>query len=320
MKVTVRRMRVEDMPDVKRVDLLSFEDLVEARYRDVRAITPRTDDNILSYMRSDPDGAFVAVDDHAGIIGSSFSHMWGKVGWVGPVSVLPAYQGRGVGKELVKSSLEYLDQAGCADIGLETMPENQVNIGMYMRIGLKPVGLVLIMGRGMTEDDADDDLTDDDAMIERFSESRAKGALLAQMRELSDSVHPGLDYTREVSLLEDHRTGETLVALDRNRLLGFSVVQTHPRREGMQNAVVKAMVVSPGAGTGPLMPLIAASELLAMDDRSAELSVPAPAVCTRAVDALLSRGYSVAQTYERMMWLGGPGMHEKVYNLCSWSG
>ncbi len=319
MKVTVRRMTVEDMPDVKRVDLLSFEDLVEARYRDVRRITPRTDDNILSYLRSDPEGSFVAVGDHAGIIGSSFSHIWGKVGWAGPVSVLPAYQGMGVGKELVKSSLEYLDRAGCADIGLETMPENQVNIGMYLRIGLRPVGLVLVMGKGLTGDEEDDDLMDD-AMIERFSESRAKGPLMAQMRALSDSVHPGLDYTREAALLQEHKTGETLVALDGNRLLGFSVVQTHPRREGMQNAVVKALVVSPGAGIEPLVPLVAASELLAMDDRSAELSVPVPAVCARAADALLSRGYSVAQTYERMMWLGGPGMYEKVYNLCSWSG
>lgn len=320
MRITVRKMRVEDMPDVKRVDLLSFQELVESRYPDVRRITPRTDDNILSYMRSDPEGAFVAQGDHAGIIGSSFSHIWGKVGWVGPVSVLPAYQGRGVGKELVKRSLEYLDQSGCSDIGLETMPENQVNIGMYMRIGLKPAGLVLIMGKGLTEGDMDDDLSDDDAMIERLSESRARESLLGQMRKLSDSVQPGVDYTRDAVLTQDHASGETLLAMDGNRLLGFSIVHTHPRREHMQNAAVKALVVSPGAGTEPLIPLIASSELLAMDDRSAELSVPVPAMCTRAVDALLSRGYSVAQTYERMMWLGSSGMSEKVYNLCSWSG
>lgn len=320
MKVSVRRMKVEDIPDVKRVDLLSFQELVEARYPDVKRITPRTDDNLLSYMRSDPEGALVALGDHAGIIGSSFSHIWGKTGWVGPVSVLPAYQGKGVGKELVKRSLEYLDQAGCSDIGLETMPENQVNLGMYMRIGLKPAGLVLIMGKGLTEGGMDDDVSDDDAMIERFSESRAKESLLGQMRKLSDSVHPGLDYTREAALTQDHASGETLLALDGNRLLGFSIVHTHPRRERMQNAVVKALVVSPGEGTEPLMPLIASSELLALDDRSAELSVPVPAMCTRAVDALLSRGYSVAQTYERMMWLGSSGMSEKVYNLCSWSG
>ncbi|MEW5748815.1 MAG: GNAT family N-acetyltransferase [Candidatus Thermoplasmatota archaeon] len=319
MKVSVRRMTVEDIPDVKRVDLLSFQELVEARHPDVRRITPRTDDNLLSYMRSDPEGAFVALGDHAGIIGSSFSHIWGKTGWVGPVSVLPAYQGKGVGKELVKRSLEYLDQAGCSDIGLETMPENQVNIGMYMRIGLKPAGLVLMMGKGLTEGGIDD-VPDDDAMIERLSESRAKESLLGQMRKLSDSVQPGLDYTREAVLTQDHASGETLLALDGNRLLGFSIVHTHPRRERMQNAVVKALVVSPGAGTDPLIPLIAASELLALDDRSAELSVPVPAMCTRAVDALLSRGYSVAQTYERMMWLGTSGMSERVYNLCSWSG
>ena len=75
MSVVIRKMRTEDIPDVKRVDIVSFGAMLEARHSDMRAVTPRTDENILSYMRSDPDGAMVAVDDFAGIIGSSFSHI-----------------------------------------------------------------------------------------------------------------------------------------------------------------------------------------------------------------------------------------------------
>jgi ribosomal protein S18 acetylase RimI-like enzyme len=193
MTVVIRKMRVEDIPDVKRVDVLSFGAIVSARYPDIETITPRTDENILSFMRADPEGAIVAVNDHAGIIGSSFSHIWGRTGWVGPVSVLPDYQGKGVGKELVKHSLEYLDDMDCADIGLETMPENQVNLGMYLRIGLMPAGMVLVMGKTLTDESVDDESLTDDVLIERFSESRAKESILRNVRKLSDSMHPGLD-------------------------------------------------------------------------------------------------------------------------------
>jgi GNAT superfamily N-acetyltransferase len=320
MSVVIRKMKVEDIPDVKKVDLLSFGALVETRYPDIKMITARTDDSILSFMRSDPDGAIVAVDEFAGIIGLSFSHVWGKTGWAGPVSVLPPYQGKGVGKELVKHSLDYLDVRGCSDIGLETMPESQVNMGMYLRIGLRPAGLVLIMGSGLAEADPPDESPTDEVMVERFSESRAKEDILSKMRKLSDTLQPGLDYSPEVVATQDYLSGETLIATSGNRLVGFSIVHTHPRREGMQNAVVKALVISPAAGDLPLEPLLAASELLALDDRSAEISVSVPSMCSRAVDVLFSRGYQVVQTYERMMWLGSSGMSEREYNLCSWSG
>ncbi len=313
-------MRAEDIPDVKKVDLVSFGALVENRYPDIKIITARTDDNILSFMRAEPEGCMVAEDDFAGVIGSSFSHVWGRVGWVGPISVLPTYQGRGVGKELVKSSLSHLDSRGCADIGLETMPENQVNMGMYLRIGLRPAGMVLVMGVPLGDPPAEDAHARDDYLIERFSEVRGKEDMLSMMRRLSDSLHPGLDYSPEVLAIHEHRAGDTLVAVRGNKLVGFSVVQTLPRREGMQSATVRAMAVHPSEGDVPVEPLLSASELLAREDRSAELDVPVPAVCSRAVDVMLSRGYQLVQTYERMMWLGSPGVSERLYNLCSWSG
>ena len=124
MTVTIRKMKVDDLIDVKGVDLVCWTDLFEKQYGIKGKISPRTDQNLLSYLHSDVDGAFVASDIFAGIIGLSFSHTWGSTGWVGPLSVLPSYQAKGVGKELLKHSLRYLEDQGCVDIGLETMPEN----------------------------------------------------------------------------------------------------------------------------------------------------------------------------------------------------
>lgn len=319
MAIVVRKMKVEDMTDVKRVDMLSFGALMEMIYPGSGRLPSRTDDNILSYMRSDPEGAFVAADELAGIAGSSFSHVWGRTGWVGPVSVLPSYQGKGVGKELVKASLGYLDGRRCTDIGLETMPESPATMGMYLRMGLRPAGLVMMMGRmlagrGGREPEASD------VLVERFSESRSKDVLLSHIRRLCDALHPGLDYSSEVVLTQEYLLGDTLVATSGGELAGISIVHTAPRRAGMQNALVKALAVAPSAGDAPLEPLVAASESLAVEDRSSEMSVPVPGACQRAADLLLSRGYSVVQTYERMMWLGDPGVRPKTYNLCSWSG
>jgi ribosomal protein S18 acetylase RimI-like enzyme len=319
MGVVIRNMKVDDMSDVKRVDLLAWTALVESKYPEIKKLAPRTDENIVSYLHSDPEGAFVAVDEFAGIVGSTFSHAWGRVGWVGPISVVPSYQGRGIGKELARASFEYLDEEGCTDIGLETMPENQLNLGMYLRIGLKPVGLVLIMGRSLT-DQSPPAGDEDDMFILKYSENPAKKSLISQIKRVSDSLQPGLDYSPEVMLTDEYSFGDTLVAFRRDKVVGFSVVQTSPRRVDMQGASVRALAIDPSEGNAPFGPLIRASESLAAGDRSAEIAIPVPHQCHRAVDALLSRGYSVVQAYERMMWLGSPGLSENAYNLSSWSG
>lgn len=319
MAIVVRRMNVEDMADVKRVDVLSFGAIVEVLYPGAGRLPSRTDDNILSYMRSDPEGSLVAVDELAGIVGSSFSHVWGRTGWVGPVSVLPSYHGKGVGKELVKASLEYLDIKRCTDIGLETMPEVGASMGMYLRMGLRPSGLVIAMGKSISKRPKERRQADE-VLVERYSASRSKDMFLLRIKKLSDSLHQGLDYSSEVVLAHEYSLGDTLIASMSGELAGFSIVHTAPRREGMQNALVKALAIAPSAGDAPLEPLLDASEDLAAEDRSSELSVAVPGVSQRALDLLLSRGYSVVQTFERMMWLGAPGVGQKTFNLCSWSG
>ncbi|MGQ9588313.1 MAG: GNAT family N-acetyltransferase, partial [Thermoplasmata archaeon] len=168
MAVVIRRMKVEDLVDVKGVDLLAWSDLMEKSYGVKTRLSPRTDENILSYLHSDPDGAFVAVDELAGVIGSCFSHVWGTTGWVGPLSILPSYQSRGLGKELLRSSLRYLEDQGCVDIGLETMPENATNLGMYLKLGLRPEGLVLVLGKRLEQREVPEEPMGD-ITVERYS-------------------------------------------------------------------------------------------------------------------------------------------------------
>jgi len=318
MALIVRKMKVEDISDVKRADLISWSELTERDYPLRARFASRTDENILCCLHSDPDGAFVAADEFAGIIGSSFSHVWGKTGWVGPLSVLPSYQGKGVGKELLKFSLRYLEDQGCSDIGLETMPENAANLGMYFKVGLKPEGMVLILSKKLDENEPPDE-DFGDVSVERLSDSGVKNHVMAQIKRISSSLHPGLDYSGEVELTEKFSFGDTLVAAFKGKVVGFSITHTVLRRENMLGAAIRVLATDPSVKDNLVEPLIASAELMAMDSKANEISLPIPGLSRRGLDIAFSRGYAVVQSFARLMWIGSSGITEKNTNLCSWS-
>ncbi|OGS42720.1 MAG: hypothetical protein A3K67_02785 [Euryarchaeota archaeon RBG_16_62_10] len=319
MGVVIRKMKVEDLVDVKGVDLLAWTDLMERSYGLKAKLAPRTDESILSYLHSDPEGAFVAYDEFAGAIGSCFSHVWGRTGWVGPLSVLPSYQARGLGKELLKRSLQYLEDQGCVDIGLETMPENATNLGMYLKVGLRPEGLVLVLGKKLERLELEEEPSDG-VTVERLSESSVQPHIMSQVKRISSAVRLGLDYSKEVELAQEYSFGDTIVATSKGKVVGFCVVHTVARRTNMPVASVKALVIDPASKADALPPLVSSAELLAADAKVPEMSIAMPAISRRAVDIAFSRGYSVLQTFERLMYIGSSGMSDRLVNLSSWSG
>ena len=312
-------MRVDDLVDVKGVDLISWTDLMKRTFGTEFRLSPRTDENILSYLRSDPEGAFVASDDYAGAVGVIFSHVWGATGWVGPLSVLPVYQSRGLGKDLLKRSLTYLEDMGCVDIGLETMAENALNLGLYFRVGLRPECLVLVLAKSLEEEGLQEEPVGGVA-VERFSESSVQERLKSEMRRISKALRLGLDYTKEIELTQEFDFGDTIVASARNRVVGFCVVQTKSKRKNEPGATARIVAVDPTANEDVLEPLLVTAELLAVDAGAEDISISIPAQCRRALDISFSRGYSVVEPFERLMWMGSSGVGERTINLCSWTG
>jgi ribosomal protein S18 acetylase RimI-like enzyme len=319
MAVVVRKMKVEDLVDAKGVDLLCWNDLMEKSYGIKGKLSTRTDEDILSFLHSDPEGAFVASDEYAGVIGSCFSHVWGSTGWVGPLSVLPSYQARGLGKELLKHSLRYIEDQGCVDIGLEAMSDNATNLGMYLKAGLKPEALVLVLSKKITPDEIEEEPFGK-ISVERFSESGVKAHLMTQMKRVSDSLRPGLDCAKEIELTQEFSFGDTLVATAKGKVLGYSIVHTVCRRVNMPGSVVKVLHVDADAKEDVLEALVSSGELMAADAGSPEISLAVPAQTRHALDLAFSRGYFIVQSYERLMWMGSSGLSDKKCNLCSWSG
>jgi len=197
------------------------------------------------------------------------------------------------------------------DIGLETMPENATNLGMYLKVGLRPEGLVVVFGRTLEDYDLEEEPSGS-VGIERLSESPIEGHMLGQIRRISNAHRPGLDYTKDVLLTKEFSFGDTLVATSRGKVQGFSMVHTAQKREDMPGAAIRALVVDVGAKAEVLESLLATSELMAADAGLKEISVAVPTVCRR--------GYQVVQSFERLIWLGSSGMDERLFNLCTWSG
>jgi len=319
MPPLIRKLVARDLVDAKNLDAVCWADLMQRSYGVRKSLPPRTDENILAFLHTDPEGAFVAEDERAGIVGSCFSHVWGNTGWVGPLSVLPAYQARGIGKDLLKASLSYLEDRGCTDIGLETMPDNATNLGMYLKVGLRPEGLVLVLSKSL-EDASLGEEPAGKMTVERLSESDSKANLVRQIKGISGALRFGLDYTAEIELVERFSLGDTVVASSDGKVVGFSIMHTKPRRENQSVAGARVLAVHPEVREGVIGPLVATAELMAADARCSEMTIPVPAVSRRALDAVLSRGYAVSRSFERLMWTGSSGMNEEACNLCSWSG
>lgn len=87
------------------------------------------------FLESDPGGCFVA-DAEGAVCGTAATIIYdGKLAWIGMVLVSPRSRGRGIGTELVRIALEYLDSCWPLSIKLDATPQGQT---IYERFGFKP--------------------------------------------------------------------------------------------------------------------------------------------------------------------------------------
>ncbi|MEG0638540.1 MAG: GNAT family N-acetyltransferase [Clostridia bacterium] len=95
-------------------------------------------------LRADPAQSLGAFLDGT-LVGTamvSFARDAEREGYGEIVSIylLPAYTGRGYGKELMQACLEKLSQDGCADICLWVIEQNQQAKSFYQRMGFHSTG------------------------------------------------------------------------------------------------------------------------------------------------------------------------------------
>jgi GNAT superfamily N-acetyltransferase len=88
-------------------------------------------------LADDPDGLWVA-EDGGDLLGFAWSWVCGDVWFLAQLFIDPAQQGRGIGNELLKLTLEHARKSGAAHKALITFSFNRVSQGLYMQHGLFP--------------------------------------------------------------------------------------------------------------------------------------------------------------------------------------
>ena len=136
MSLIYRPAQASDLETAEALVVSSINDLTE-RHGFGQMATASLPNFQLFSLRDDPDGLWVAEDD-GNILGFAWSWVCGDVWFLAQLFVDPAQQGRGIGNELLKLTLEHSRKLGATHRALITFTFNRVSQGLYIRHGLFP--------------------------------------------------------------------------------------------------------------------------------------------------------------------------------------
>ena len=282
-----------------------FSDAFTERYRRdglVGVRVPFLNPEIWRYAIADAaGGAMLWRDEHEAVAAFNVAHASGAEGWMGPLAVRPDLQGSGIGKDVVGAATEWLRRAGCATIGLETMPRTMDNIGFYSSLGFSPGKLTITV----TIDGAAGARAP--LLLGKLG-AAAQDDAVAECRALAHTIMQGHDYSREIRLTEELGLGLTLLLRDGDRLTGFALCHTVPLVEGRPLEEVRVLkLVLEDEGTMPFA--IAALADVARRYHARRVALRAQTAYGGAYRSLIEAGGRVRWTDLRMTLDGAPERH-----------
>ncbi len=305
MNFTLRKMTEQDLRAVAEIEAGVFTDWYRIYRREPEPLSERTVEALRYAISLNPDGNHLAVADDGAMVGFILSRTWGRIGWFGTFGVPTQFQGLGIGTALVRTAVSYLEQKADV-IGLETMPESGANIGLYSKLGFAVTYPTHIIELPLIRE------------AERFSDARVEDTLswetlgssgrrraLREMREISDSILSGLDYSGEVEAIHSCGFGRTLLSRgEGDRLDGFAILRsTSIRRENVSGrAYIHALAVRPGAdGPSVLDDLLRQVWASCVSLGLARVAAGLSGRYQSALPLLLARGFRVMRAGIRMV-------------------
>jgi GNAT superfamily N-acetyltransferase len=235
-----RGIRGPERPTMRDIEPLNriFAEAFTDRYRRdglVGVRVPHLNPLVWRYAIEDAGaGAMLWRDGDGRPVAFNMVHHSGTEGWMGPLAVRPDRQNEGLGKTIVRAGLDWLRGHGARTIGLETMPRTVDNIGFYSRLDLVPRHLTVTLTRDVPRKPV--------AMGELLSGSGTDYLrVLAECRELTKRLVPGVDFTRELQLTGDLQIGDTTLVRKDGRLIGFALWHSAPLAEGRPRDEVRVL-------------------------------------------------------------------------------
>src|SRR5215469_13684013 len=110
MSVIFRPARADDLQRAQELTVSSINDLTERHGFGAMASVRPAAFQLFSF-NDDPRGLWIA-EDAGEIVGSAFSWVCGDLWFLAELFIAPRMQGSGLGRELLRKTLEHADQSG----------------------------------------------------------------------------------------------------------------------------------------------------------------------------------------------------------------
>ncbi len=312
-EIIIRPMTHEDIEEVRTVSQIAWTDLATRDAGRKVRYPKRSAKLIEAYMWKEPNGCLV-VENDGKIIGSAFCHVWGRVGWIGPLEVLPYHQDMGIGKALLNQCEAYLNLKKCEVIGLETMPHLSKNLHFYLSTGYKASDLTVIVEKALGKEPEEGN-----KILEVDADNLSD--ILPKLPELSAKVEPHLDYSREWEMVIRKGLGIGLAYLRDGELEGAALLHTYQRMEDEDYASIKMLLTEPGNKDDQMIftSLMHKSQSYCRDLGKARLMTRFPVKSPTLYNLISSLGFLLKGSNIRML-KRGEYEERGTYNLSSWAG
>jgi GNAT superfamily N-acetyltransferase len=317
LEYQLRLMRRSDLPAVNRVLAKAF---TAARINDGFK-TPQVPLCHLSflemYLAVFPNGCFV-MDDPNGLAGYAFSRLWGEVAWIGPVSVIPAHQGKKLGQQLMVKSIETLQRAGARVIGLETMPRSVHNIGFYTKLGFLPQNLTVDLIQAVPRHPEEPFPADYEVLCYNAADPAEKASLIAATETLARRIDSHLSIRPEIEVTSQFQYGDTIFVRRGREMLACFIAHTKTYSEDEVPRFMKIVLTLMDASlsVAEILPHLFA---FAVRENLDTISFRTPTRYIRAYSELVAAGFKVFHSDLRMALEGYEEIADpKNFYLSKW--
>jgi ribosomal protein S18 acetylase RimI-like enzyme len=136
MPLHYRTARVDDLERAQALVVSSINDLTERHgFGPMAGVRPPYFQTFS--LKDDPDGLWVAEEGND-IKGFAFSWVCDDLWFLAELFVSPDQQGRGIGNELLRRTLQHAEKVGATDKALITFTFNRASQALYIRHGMYP--------------------------------------------------------------------------------------------------------------------------------------------------------------------------------------
>ena len=232
------------------------------------------------------------------LVGSNFATNWGSFGFFGPLTVRPDLQECGIARALLDSTMAQFDAWGTRHVGLFTFAQSAKHVALYQKYGFYARFLTAIMSTPV----APQRYAAGWSRFSALSEAQREEALQS-CREVSESLHPGLDLSEEIKSTEAQGLGDTVLIEGERGIAAFAICHYGPGSEaGAGHCFVKFGAVRQGpSAERDYQNLLDASEALAAAVGMPRLLAGTNMARHEAYRHLVARGYRTD--------IQGVGMH-----------